>query len=75
MGTFIDETGAISSGKLIFSGEAWEQLLGRSAEELAKCDGQLLKYLENRILFLRLTLLFGWSEKVGRLCVCRVQTH
>ncbi|KAL8759104.1 MAG: hypothetical protein Q9199_000986 [Rusavskia elegans] len=75
VGTFIDETGAISSGKLVFSTEAWEQLLGRSTEELAKCDVQLLKYLENRILFLRLTLLFGWSEKVGRLCVCRVQTH
>ncbi|KAI4253008.1 MAG: hypothetical protein L6R42_007741, partial [Xanthoria sp. 1 TBL-2021] len=63
VGTFIDETGAISSGKLIFSAEAWEQLLGRSTEELAKCNGPLLKYLENRILFLRLTILFGWSQK------------
>ncbi|KAL8672372.1 MAG: hypothetical protein Q9168_003168 [Polycauliona sp. 1 TL-2023] len=63
IGTLIDETGAIRSGKLVFSDEAWEQLLGRSAEELANCDGQLLKYLENRILFLRLTLFFGWSQK------------
>lgn len=71
----IDETGSIGSGKLIFSTEAWEQLLGRTAEELAQANTHLLKSLENRTLFLRLTLLFGWSEKVGRLCICRVLSH
>ncbi|KAL8693243.1 MAG: hypothetical protein Q9224_003792, partial [Gallowayella concinna] len=63
LGTLIDESGAISSGKLVFSTEAWGQLLGRTTEELARCDTQLLKYLENRILFMRLTLLLGWNEK------------
>ncbi|KAI4238006.1 MAG: hypothetical protein L6R40_005817 [Gallowayella cf. fulva] len=75
IGTLIDETGAIDSGKLVLSTIAWEQLLGRTAEELARCDSLSLKYLENRLLFLRLTLVVGWSEKVGRLCVFRVQNH
>ncbi|KAL9585985.1 MAG: hypothetical protein Q9212_001204 [Teloschistes hypoglaucus] len=75
IGTLIDETGAISSGKLVLSTEAWEQLLGRRAGQLARADAQELKYLESRILFLRLTLLFGWSPRVGRLCITKVQSH
>lgn len=56
----IDETGQIASGKLIFSSKAWEQLLGRSAHQLVKTDLEILRYLEQRLLFLRLTLGFGW---------------
>lgn len=74
MGLLIDETGAITSGKLIWSDEAWEQLLGRSAEELAAASSsaQLLKYLENRLLFLKLAIMFGWNEEVGKIVVLRV---
>ncbi|KAI4104803.1 MAG: hypothetical protein L6R37_003076, partial [Teloschistes peruensis] len=43
IGTLIDETGAISSGKLVLSTEAWEQLLGRTAGQLARTDAQELK--------------------------------
>ena len=75
MGTLTDETGAISSGKLIFSAQAWEQLLGRTAKELSESTRKHLKEVEGRLLFLRLTLLFGWSEKVGRLCVVRLWSH
>ena len=74
VGLLVDETGAITSGKLIWSDEAWEQLLGRNAEELAAAMGnvQLLKYLENRLLFLKLAVMFGWSEEVGKIVVLRV---
>lgn len=72
MGLLIDETGAITSGKLIWSDEAWEQFLGRNAEELANSSLTLLKYLENRLLFLKLAVMFGWSEDVGKLCILRV---
>jgi len=74
VGLLIDETGAITSGKLIWSDEAWEQLLGRSAEELAAASSsaQLLKYLENRLLFLKLAIMFGWNEEVGKIVVLRV---
>ena len=68
----MDESGAITSGKLIWSDEAWEQLLGRNAKELADSSVKLLKYLENRLLFLKLAVMFGWSEEVGKLCILRV---
>lgn len=68
----MDESGAITSGKLIWSDDAWEQLLGRNAEGLAGSSLKLLKYLENRLLFLKLAVMFGWSEDVGKLCIMRV---
>ena len=72
VGRLIDETGAITGGKLVWSDDAWEQLLGRDTEGLASSSLALLKYLENRLLFLRLAIMFGWSEDVGKLCVLRV---
>ena len=71
----VDETGAITSGKIIWSDDAWEQLLGRNADELASATAEvkLLKYLENRLLFLKLAVMFGWSEEVGKLAILRVQ--
>ncbi|KAL8640312.1 MAG: hypothetical protein Q9228_002753 [Teloschistes exilis] len=45
IGTLIDETGAISSGKLVLSTEAWEQLLGRTAGQLARTDAQELNVI------------------------------
>ncbi|KAL8794224.1 MAG: hypothetical protein Q9195_003178 [Heterodermia aff. obscurata] len=75
VGTMTDETGSIACGKLIWSKTAWEQLLGRNAEELAECNTNVLKYMEHRLLFLRFSLLFGWSQEIGRLVICRVQIH
>lgn len=72
MGLVVDETGAVKSGNLIWADEAWEQLLGRNAADLAGSSLDLLKYLENRLLFLKLAVMFGWSEDVGKLCVLRV---
>ena len=72
VGRLIDETGAVTSGKLVWSDEAWEQLLGRNAEGLVGASQALLKYLEHRLLFLKLAVMFGWSEDVGKLCVLRV---
>ena len=68
----MDESGGITSGKLIWSDEAWEQLLGRDAKGLADSSVKLLKYLENRLLFLKLAVIFGLSEDVGKLCILRV---
>ncbi|KAI9872923.1 MAG: hypothetical protein M1830_001057, partial [Pleopsidium flavum] len=72
VGSLYDETGRISCGKMIWSTEAWEHLLGRTAEELVSCNEDSLSHLENRMLFLRVTLLFGWSEQVEKLAVCQV---
>lgn len=68
----IDETGQVSTGKLIFSDTAWEQLLGRTAHQLVTAPLEVMKYLEQRLLFLRLTLGFGvymGNEEIGRLVV------
>ena len=75
VGTLVDETGTIACGKLIWSPEAWEQLLGRSPEELAQCEPEVLKYMEHRLLFLRYSLLFGWSQDTGKLVICQVRMH
>ncbi|MCJ1381859.1 hypothetical protein MMC17_004971 [Xylographa soralifera] len=72
VGTLLDETGSLAAGKLIWSERAWEQLLGRTTEQLVRSGTQALKYLEHRMLFLRATLLFGWSAEVGRLVVLGV---
>ena len=74
MGLLLDESGALNPSKLIWSPTAWTQLLGRSAEDLAKAAENvvLIKYLEHRLLFLKIALLFGWSGDVGRLCVLGV---
>jgi hypothetical protein len=74
VGALIDESGAVACGGLVWSDAAWEQLLGRTAEELTQASKEVLGYLEHRLLFLRVTLLFGWSEELGKLCVCKVET-
>jgi hypothetical protein len=68
----LDETGSLAGAKLAWSIEAWEQLFHRSTEELFAMSTPSLKYLENRMRFLHVTLLFGWSAGFGRLAVCRV---
>lgn len=78
VGTVIDETGNIASGKLVWSDRAWEQLLGRTAGELSTSSTELLKYLERRIMGLRVTLVVGWKggdgeEMGGRLGVLSVK--
>ncbi|MCJ1298884.1 hypothetical protein MMC08_001675 [Hypocenomyce scalaris] len=72
IGPLTDETGNIATGKLIWSPEAWEQLLGRTASEFVRASTDVLKYLEHRMLFMRVTVMFGWSEEVGRLCICGI---
>ncbi|KAJ4290447.1 hypothetical protein N0V90_010663 [Kalmusia sp. IMI 367209] len=72
LGSIIDETGQIGTGKLIFADAAWEQLLGRSAQQLVAAPLDVMRYLEQRLLFLRLTLGFGihlGTEEIGRLVV------
>jgi hypothetical protein len=73
MGTFIDETGSISPGKLLWSRQAWEELFGRRVEELVTMDRATMRYMEQRMVFLRITLVFGWAEQAGRLAILAVR--
>jgi hypothetical protein len=76
VGSLIDETGVLATGSLIWSDDAWTQLLGRTAEELCAAEAETLRYLEERMRWLRVTLLMGWGgddERTGgRLCVLSV---
>lgn len=78
LGQVIDETGAIAAGKLLMSDRAWRDLLGRGTEELLQMSREQIKYLADRLLFCRLTFVFGWTGDQrcagGRICVLRVQS-
>lgn len=71
--------------KVLWTDEAWTQLLGRSPEQLAGLVGTgdpaqaqhnlvLLRYLEQRLMFMRVILLVGWTgdNLGGRLAVLSV---
>ena len=74
----MDETACIASGKLLFSDCAWRDLLGRTPEELLKLGYEEIKYISDRLLFSRVTMLFGWtgdeSKAGGRICVLGVRS-
>ncbi|KAL5119977.1 hypothetical protein ACEQ8H_002075 [Pleosporales sp. CAS-2024a] len=71
LGPIVDETGHLSCGNLILSDTAWEQLLGRSPQQLVATNVHVLRYLEQRLLFLRVTMGFALSldDEPGRLAV------
>ena len=76
LGQVIDESAAISSGKLLLSDRAWRNLLGRSPEDLLKLSPEEMRYLSDHLLFCRITVMFGWtgdeSKAGGRICVLGV---
>jgi len=76
LGPLLDETGQISSGKLILSDAAWTQLLGRSPEQLVDTRLEVLRYLEQRLLFLRISMGFALKleDEIGRLAVWCVKS-
>lgn len=69
LGTITDETGSINGGNLLVFDKAWKSLFGRPAEELVNTDIDSLQDIEHRMLFTRITLLFGWSSEIGKLAI------
>lgn len=74
IGVLVDETGCISPGKLIWHEDAWTDLFDRTMEGIASMDLEDARLYEQRLAFLRMHLCFGWSEKVGRLCIVAMMT-
>ncbi|RDW82910.1 hypothetical protein BP5796_04401 [Coleophoma crateriformis] len=72
VGKCIDETGCVASGKFLWCPKAWEELLGRGLDEVAAMSAAEIQSLEQRLLWLRVTFVFGWAESVGRLAVLGV---
>jgi len=77
VGQVMDESAAIGAGKLLFSDRAWRELLGREPEDLLEMGPDEIQYLSDRLLFCRVTMLFGWvgddGQTGGRICVLGVQ--
>jgi hypothetical protein len=73
VGTLVDETGSISAGKLLWSTQAWEELFGRPVEELVAGDIRIMKLMEQRMVYTRVHLVFGWAEEVGKLAILAVR--
>lgn len=78
LGEVVDETGRVAAGKMLFSLLAWRDLLGRNPEDLLDMGIDEIKHLSDRLLFCRLTLVFGWTGDMtqagGRICVLRVRS-
>ncbi|KAF3053925.1 hypothetical protein E8E11_011878 [Didymella keratinophila] len=76
LGPILDETGQIDSGKLVLSDRAWAELLGRTPPQLVDTDPEVLRYLEQRLLFLRVTMGFALKldEEIGRLAIWCVKS-
>lgn len=53
------------------SDRAWEELLGRTALQLAHTEVEVLRYLEQRLVFLRVTMGFvlKLEDELGRLAI------
>ena len=73
IGTLVDETGSISTGRAVWSAQAWEQLFGRTVQELVAEDIPTLRLMEQRMLCLRVHVMFGWAEVVGKLAILAVR--
>jgi hypothetical protein len=71
IGPVLDETGQVGNGRLILSDRAWEELLGRTALQLVHTDVGVLRYLEQRLLFLRVSMGFALKldDEIGRLAI------
>jgi hypothetical protein len=74
VGLLVDETGCIATGKLLWSTRAWEKFFGRTVQEVTLMSSEQIRLFDQRVLFMRLHLVIGWEEGVGRLAVMGVMT-
>ncbi|KAF2736092.1 hypothetical protein EJ04DRAFT_598839 [Polyplosphaeria fusca] len=70
LGPILDETAQLQAAKFLFSDTAWTQLLGRTPQQLVETPVDVLKGMELRMRFVRVSMGFGWCVgEVGRLCI------
>ncbi|KAH7025740.1 uncharacterized protein B0I36DRAFT_248255 [Microdochium trichocladiopsis] len=86
--TFIDESGCLAGSKLVWSDDAWKQFLlpdscqeehdggtppAESWQQILELKTSELREYEEALLYSRVTLTFGWSPSIRRLCVLGVE--
>lgn len=69
VGHLVDETGCIAPGKLLWSPRAWEQFFGRTVKEITEMTLEEVRLFEQRVMFMRIHVVFGWEDSVGRLAI------
>ncbi|KAI5777217.1 hypothetical protein EDC01DRAFT_760202 [Geopyxis carbonaria] len=69
VGKLADETGSINGKHMIWSERAWCSFLGRTVLQLTQADMTLLEYIDDFFRYISMTLMFGWSEEVGKIAV------
>ncbi|KAI1325145.1 hypothetical protein F5Y16DRAFT_423351 [Xylariaceae sp. FL0255] len=87
IGSFLDESGELKGSKLVWSDQAWTQMfyplisdetgvVGDREyvwEDITGLDTNSIRDLEEEIQYSRLTLTFGWSGDLDRLCILGVE--
>lgn len=89
IGSMIDESGMIAGRKLVWHDDAWTQLffgnmvnevddqevnlVEQSWEDLTVLDTDYIREIEEQLLYSRVTLTFGWSSKLERICILGVE--
>ncbi|XXH03724.1 hypothetical protein Hte_010130 [Hypoxylon texense] len=89
IGSMIDESGMIAGRKLVWHDDAWTQLffgntanetddqevnlVEQSWEDLTVLDTDCIREIEEQLLYSRVTLTFGWSSKLERVCILGVE--
>jgi hypothetical protein len=74
LGTLLDSTGALAGTKLIVNPVAWPQLLGLTPMQLVAQAPQDLRQREARMMYMRVTMLMGWSAAEGKLVLLAVES-
>lgn len=72
VGAMVDETGSIGAAGLLWSDGAWRGLFGRMPDEVARLGVGEMEKIERKLVYKRVTLVFGWAEDVGRVAIARV---
>ena len=61
---------------MVLSDEAWTDLLGAAAGQMAGVELSRVKWIQERTAWLRVTAVFGWvgamTEGLAKLCIGRI---
>ncbi|KAI0016178.1 hypothetical protein F4780DRAFT_783465 [Xylariomycetidae sp. FL0641] len=84
--TLIDESGTVAGGELAWTASAWTQLffgnsepaeepnlIDQSWEDITALDNNSLREMEEQLTYSRVTITFGWSSALRRLCILGVE--
>lgn len=70
IGLLADETGCIPGTHILFSRRAWDSFFGRLIREvIGEASMERLRLFEQKIIFNRFTMVFGFDPDVGKVAI------